>query len=141
MERFGISDASPDPYGAFRFRLHWNGRPVAGVSKVLALTSHGGLATLTLESGVSQDPEFVQWAGRVWPPGAGAGTPPDAFRRDLRIDLHDEAGQLALSYPVVQAWLSDFQALPGLGGDAVVIRSMRLETEGWEPGAGTWTPP
>ena len=76
-----------DPYKNFKFIVSWDGKPVAGISKVGGLTrttqvvSHreGGDPSLarkspgqtdygpiTLERGVTHDPEFETWANKVW---------------------------------------------------------------------------
>ena len=56
------------------------------------------------------------------------------FRKNLIIELYNEAGQLAISYKVFRAWVSEFQSLPDLdaNANAVAIQSLKLEHEGWE---------
>ena len=56
------------------------------------------------------------------------------FRKDLIIEVYNEAGQLAISYKVYRAWCSEFQASADLdaNANAVLIQSLKLETEGWE---------
>lgn len=157
----------PDPYGSFRFRVMWEGRCVAGVSKVSALTrttqvvTHraGGDPTasrrapgqteyeaITLERGVTHDAAFVTWADKVWdyshgPADDGAGGDAGAadvslkdFRKDLVLEVYDEAGEKVMAYNVYRCWPSEFVALPELegGGVAVAIQSLKLENEGWE---------
>ena len=91
---------------------------------------------ITLERGVTHDLDFEQWANKVWNYGAGLGAEVSLrdFRKDLVIDLYNEAGQLALSYRVFRAWVSEYQALPELdaNANAVAIQSIKLENEGWE---------
>ena len=57
------------------------------------------------------------------------------------IEMYNEAGQLAIAYKVFRCWVSEYQALPELDGNAnaVAIQSIKLENEGWDPrrrGAG-----
>jgi phage tail-like protein len=144
-----------DPYKNFRFRVKWDGRYVAGVSRVGALKRttevvkhrEGGepgtsrkspgqtdYEAITLERGVTHDHEFEAWANRVWAPGAGQGGAGGDFRKDLVIEVYNEAGQLALAYKVYRCWVSEYQALPDLdaNGNAVAIEQIKVENEGWE---------
>ena len=56
------------------------------------------------------------------------------FRKDVIIEMYNEAGQLALAYKIFRCWVSEFQALPDLdaNANAVAIQSIKLENEGWE---------
>ena len=146
-----------DPYKNFKFRVKWDGKYVAGVSKVSALkrttevVEHrdGGdpstsrkspgrskFEAITLTRGITHDPEFDQWANKVWNLGAGLGMEVSLkdFRKDLIIELYNEAGQLALAYKVFRAWVSEYQSLPELdaNANAVAIQTLKLEHEGWE---------
>ncbi|MFF0086782.1 MULTISPECIES: phage tail protein [Streptomyces] len=157
MADFTVNATRFDPYKNFKFRVRWDGRYVAGVSKVSALKRttevvrhrHGGdpsssrkspgrteYDAITLERGVTHDPEFEQWAGKVWNWGAGLGaeTSLKDFRKDVIIEVYNEAGQLALAYKVYRCWVSEFHALPDLdaNANAVAIQSIKLENEGWE---------
>lgn len=157
MAQFSINATRFDPYKNFKFRVKWDGRYVAGISKVSALKRttevvehrEGGdpsvsrrspgrtsFEAITLERGVTHDLDFEQWANKVWNHGAGLGAEVSLrdFRKDLVIDLYNEAGQLALSYRVFRAWVSEYQALPELdaNANAVAIQSIKLENEGWE---------
>src|SRR5262249_25119300 len=79
------------------------------------------------------DTEFERWADMVARPGAAPG---QDFRKDIVLELYNEAGQLVLAYRLYRCWVSEYQALPGLdaNSNAVAIESIRLETEGWEHG-------
>jgi phage tail-like protein len=152
-------DTTPglDPYRNFRFRLKWQGRHVAGFSKMSALKGstapvayrEGGdpsisrrspgraeYDAITLERGVTHDVEFERWANNVWDFGAGpgAGTSLDGFRRDLVIELYDEAGQRAKAWTVYRGWISAYSAVPELdaNANAVTIETIKLENDGWE---------
>jgi phage tail-like protein len=91
---------------------------------------------ITLSRGVTHDPEFEQWANRVWTFGQGAGSEMSLkdFRKDLLIELYNEAGQLVIAYKVYRAWVSEYVALDDLDAtaNAVAIQTIRLEHEGWE---------
>ena len=88
-----------------------------------------------LERGVTHDPEFEDWANKVWSFGAGLGAESSLadFRKDIIIEMYNEAGQLAVAYQVFRCWVSEFQALPELdsNANAVAIQSIKLENEGW----------
>lgn len=150
--RYDASMQRTDPYKDFKFRVKWDGRNVAGVSKVSALKRttdvveyrEGGDPTttirkrpgptqfeaITLERGITQDRDFEAWAKAA---GGGAGSP-QLVPRDVNIEVFDAAGQLALSYKVWGCWVSHYQALPDLDADRgiVLIETLRLECEGWE---------
>jgi phage tail-like protein len=157
MPKFTVNPQRFDPYKNFKFRVRWDGRYVAGVSKVGALkrttevvehreggdpsTSHKSpgrtkYEAITLERGVTHDTEFEKWANRVWNYGSGLGMEVSLknFRKDLIIEVYNEAGQLALAYKVFRAWVSEYQALPDLdaNANAIAIQTIKLEHEGWE---------
>ncbi|MEM9578075.1 MAG: phage tail protein [Pseudomonadota bacterium] len=157
MAQFGVNAERFDPYKNFKFRVKWDGRFVAGVSKVSALKRstepiehrEGGDPSLnrkspgrtsyeaiTLERGVTHDTEFELWTNKVWNFGSGLGAEVSLkdFRKDIIIEVYNEAGQLALAYKVFRCWVSEFQALPDLdaNANAVAIQTLKLENEGWE---------
>ena len=157
MAQFSVNAQRFDPYKNFKFRVKWDGRYVAGISKVSSLKRttevvehrEGGdpstsrkspgrtkFEAITLERGVTHDTEFEKWANKVWNFGAGLGSEVSLkdFRKDLIIELYNEAGQLAISYKVFRAWVSEFQSLPDLdaNANAVAIQTLKLENEGWE---------
>jgi phage tail-like protein len=157
MAEFVVNPQRFDPYKNFKFRLKWDGRYVAGVSKVSALKRttepvkhrEGGdpstsrkspgrteYEAITLERGVTHDPDFEAWAAKVWQVGAGLGSEVSLadFRKDVILDFYNEAGQLAISYKIYRAWVSEYQALPDLdaNANAVAIQHIKLENEGWE---------
>jgi phage tail-like protein len=157
MADFTVNVLRFDPYKNFKFRLRWDGRYVAGVSKVSALKRttevvthrHGGdpsssrkspgrseFEALTLERGVTHDADFEQWANKVWNFGSGLGSETSLadFRKDIVLEVYNEAGQLAIAYKVFRCWVSEFQAVPELdaNANAVAIQTLKLENEGWE---------
>jgi phage tail-like protein len=157
MARFTVNTHRFDPYKNFKFRVKWDGRYVAGVSKVsplkrtTELVEHreGGdpssprkspgkstYEAITLERGVTHDTEFEKWANKVWLLGAGLGSEVSLkdFRKDIIIELYNEAGQVALAYKVYRCWVSEWVALPELDamGNGIAIQSVKLENEGWE---------
>jgi len=157
MAKFSVNTHRFDPYSSFKFRVMWDGRYVAGVSKVSALSKsvepiehrEGGdpssvrkspgqvsFDPITLERGVTHDAEFEQWANKVWNFGAALGAEVSLldFRKDLIIELYNEAGQKVLAYKVYRCWPSKYQALPELdaSGSAVAIQTLELQNEGWE---------
>ena len=157
MAQFSVNPQRFDPYKNFKFRVKWDGRYVAGISKVSALKRttevvehrEGGdpsssrkspgkteYEAITLERGVTHDTEFEKWANKVWNFGGGPGaeTSLKDFRKDIILEVYNEAGQLALAYKLFRCWVSEFQALPDLdaNANAVAIQHIKLENEGWE---------
>jgi len=155
MAQFTVNPRRFDPYKNFKFRVKWDGRFVAGVSKVGGLKRttevvkhrEGGDPSssrkspgrteydpITLERGVTHDTEFEKWANKVWNFGSGVEVSLKDFRKDLILEVYNEAGQVVLAYKIYRAWVSEFQALPDLdaNANAVAIQHIKLENEGWE---------
>jgi len=157
MAQFSVNAQRFDPYKNFKFRVKWDGRYVAVVSTIGGLKRttevvkyrDGGdpsssrkmpgrteFEAITLERGVTHDTEFEKWANKVWNFGSGLGAEVSLkdFRKDIIIELYNEAGQLAIAYKVFRCWVSEFQALPDLdaNANAVAIQHLKLENEGWE---------
>jgi phage tail-like protein len=157
MAIFSVNAQRFDPYKNFKFRVKWDGKYVAGISKVGALKRSTELVehrvggdpstsrkspgrtkfdAITLERGVTHDTEFEKWANKVWNYGSGLGaeTSLKDFRKDIVIETYNEAGQLALAYKIYRCWVSEFQATADLdaNANAVLIQTIKLENEGWE---------
>jgi phage tail-like protein len=157
MATFTVNTQRFDPYKNFKFRVKWDGRYVAGVSKVGMLKRstevvehrEGGdpssvrkspgqtkYEPITLERGVTHDTDFEKWVNKVWNLGSGLGSEVSLadFRKDIIIEVYNEAGQLATAYKVFRAWVTEFQALPELdaSANAIAIQSITLQNEGWE---------
>jgi len=157
VAQFSVNSSRFDPYKNFKFRVKWDGKYVAGISKVGALKRttdvvkhrEGGDPSssrkspgrteydpISLERGVTHDKEFETWANKVWNFGSGLGAEVSLkdFRKDLIIEVYNEAGQLAIAYKVFRAWVSEFQAQADLdaNANAVLIQHIKLENEGWE---------
>jgi phage tail-like protein len=157
VSEFTVNPQRFDPYKDFKFRVKWDNRYVAGVSRVSELrrvtevVAHreGGdpsssrkspgrteYNAITLERGVTHDVEFEQWANKTWQFGASLGSEVALkdFRKDVTIELYNEAGQLVIAYHVYRCWVSEYVALPGLDANRaeVAIQPITLENEGWE---------
>jgi phage tail-like protein len=157
MAIFSVNTSRLDPYKNFKFRVKWDGRYVAGVSKVGALkrttevVKHrdGGdpstsrkspgrteYEAVMLERGVTHDNDFEKWANKIWNLGSGLGSEVSLkdFRKDVIIEMYNEAGQLVIAYKLYRCWVSEFQAQPELdaNANAVAIQYIKLENEGWE---------
>jgi phage tail-like protein len=157
MAQFSVNVQRFDAYKNFKYRVKWDGRYVAGICKCGALKRttevvkhrEGGdpsssrkspgrteYEAITLERGVTHDPEFEKWANKVWNFGSGLGAEVSLkdFRKDIIIEVYNEAGQVALAYRVFRCWVSEFQAQAELdaNANAVLIQTLKLENEGWE---------
>jgi phage tail-like protein len=90
---------------------------------------------ITLERGVTHDAAFEDWANLVWRRGvSGNEVTLSSFRKDIVIELLNEAGQVVLAYKAYRCWVSEFVALSALDANAaaVAFQSIRIENEGWE---------
>ncbi len=131
----------------------WDGRVVVGISKVSSLKRttevvkhrEGGdnstdrkspgrtsYEAITLERGVTHDPEFEKWANLVHPlddPGMDLKN----FRKDLVLLLNNERGLTVKRYKLFRCWVSEYQAVPDLdaNANATAIEMMKIELEGW----------
>jgi phage tail-like protein len=157
MAQFTVNAQRFDPYKNFKFRLKWDGKYVAGISKASGLKRttevvkhrEGGdpsssrkspgrteYEAITLDRGVTHDKEFEQWANKVWNFGSGLGAEVALkdFRKDIILEVYNEAGQLAIAYKIFRCWVSEFQSLSDLdaNANAVAIQHIKLENEGWE---------
>jgi phage tail-like protein len=166
MAQFSVNAQRFDPYKNFKFRIKWDGKYVAGVSKISSLKRstevvehrEGGdprsarkspgrtkYEPITMERGVTHDTEFERWANKIWNYGNGLGTETSLrdFRKDITIEVYNEAGQLALAYKIFRCWVSEFQALPDLdaNANAIAIQTLKLENEGWERDVEEQEPP
>jgi phage tail-like protein len=157
MPQFTVNPLRFDPYKNFKFRVKWDGRYVAAVSRVSGLRRstevvehrEGGdpstsrksagltrFEPIVLERGLTHDSAFEDWANLVWKLGTNLGTESslNEFRKDIYLELLNEAGQLVRAWKLYRCWPSAYQALPALdaAANAVAIESLTLETEGWE---------
>src|SRR6476659_5997990 len=124
-----------DPYKNFKFQIFFVGvtAAVAGISKISSLKRttevvkhrHGGdpsssrkspgrteYEPITLERGITHDPEFENWANKIWNLGSGLGAETSLadFRKDITLEIYNEAGQVALSYNIFRCWVSEYQS-------------------------------
>ena len=145
-----------DPYRTFKFQVLIDGKPVAGLKKMGALKKTteavdwrtGGDPThvrklpggtkyeaITLEQGLTHDPVFEQWANLVNNIDGDTAMSLKSFRKTIVINVLNLQGQVAISYLVKQAWVSEYQALPDFDAgttNSVGIQTIKLEHEGWE---------
>lgn len=158
MAQFTVNPHRFDPYKQFKFRVKWDGRYVAGVCSMSALSRYTEVVEhregsdpntvrqspgrthfdpIVLERGRTHDLEFENWANKVWRFGAGLGSEVSLkdFRKDIIIELYNEAGQLVLAYHVFRCWPSEYVAVSELnanGEAGTAIESITLQHEGWE---------
>ena len=153
--QFTVNAQRFDPYKNFKFRIKWDGKYVAGMSKASALKRSTEIVThrdggdpstarltpsvwkfepITLERGVTHDPEFENWANLIYTTAGDAAISLDKFRKDIIIELLNEQGSVAKSYKVYRCWVSEYQAMPELDANAhaVAIEHIVLQNEGWE---------
>ncbi len=157
MAEFPVNPQRFDPYKQYKFRVKWDGRFIPGISQASGLRrtteviihregddpsagrrSPGltSFAPIVLARGRTQDTAFEEWANKVWAFGAGLGAEVSLgdFRKDVRIELLNEAGQLVMAFNVFRCWPSEYQPLPELDSDtsAVALETLTLQCEGFE---------
>lgn len=145
-----------DPYRTFKFQVLLDGKPVAGLKKMSALKrktepikwrAAGDPSSerilpgkteyepITLEQGLSHDTGFERWALLVNNVEGDAAMSLKNFRKDIVINVLNLQGQVALSYKVFRAWVSEFITLSDLDAattNAVGIQTVVLQHEGWQ---------
>ncbi len=152
-----------DPYKNFKFQIQWDNKAVAGVSKVSALkrttevVKHrsGGensidhkspgrttYEAITLERGLTHDPEFEAWANKVHTFAGDSLMDLDGYKKELTLVVMNERGQPAFRYFLHNCWVSEYTAMPDLdaNANAVSIEMMKVELEGWERDLATTEP-
>jgi phage tail-like protein len=157
MPQFSVNPERFDPYKQFKFRVKWDGKYIAGVSKVTGLIRKTEVVTIreggapssfrqspgpttyepiVLLRGRTHDTEFENWANKVWKYGQGLGAEASLkdFRKDILIELYNEAGQLVMAFKVYRCWPIEYTALGELDAThtTVAFESLTLQCEGWE---------
>lgn len=87
---------------------------------------------IVLARGITHDTEFESWANKVWRPGQDVSLAD--FRKDIVVELMNEAGQVVMAYNVFRCWPSEYAALNDLDANAscVAFEQLVLQNEGWE---------
>jgi phage tail-like protein len=152
-----------DPYKNFKFRILWDDKPVMGVSKVGALkrttevvkhrdggdnsTDHKspGRTTydaITVERGITHDPEFEAWANKVHPYSGDTAMDLAAYKKNLTLEMMNEKGHVVYRYFLYDCWVSEYTGIPELNANAnaVAIESLKIELEGWDRDKDTKEP-
>jgi phage tail-like protein len=152
MARVSASANRFDPYRNFRFKVSWDGQVVAGLNKMGALKRNTEMVEfreagenitsrklpgktsfdpVTLEAGITYDTAFEDWANLVNDFASHSITDLGKFRKNVTVDVFNEANEKAISYELHRAWVSQFQALPDLdsGANAVAITTIQLQYE------------
>ncbi len=152
-----------DPYKNFKFRILWDDKPVMGVSKVSALKRTTELVkhrdggdnstdrkspgrtsyeAITVERGLTHDPEFEAWANKVHPYSGDTAMDLAAYKKNLTLEMMNEKGHVVYRYFLYDCWVSEYTAIPELNANAnaVAIESLKIELEGWDRDKDTKEP-
>jgi len=152
-----------DPYKNFKFRILWDDKPVMGVSKVSALkrttelvkhrdggdnsTDHKSPGrtsydAITVERGLTHDPEFEAWANKVHPYSGDTAMDLAAYKKNLTLEMMNEKGHVVYRYFLYDCWVSEYTAIPEMNANAnaVAIESLKIELEGWDRDKDTKEP-
>ncbi|MEN8128336.1 MAG: phage tail protein [Planctomycetota bacterium] len=152
-----------DPYKNFKFRILWDDKPVMGVSKVSALkrttevvkhrdggdnsTDHKSpgrtsYEAITVERGLTHDPEFEAWANKVHPYSGDTAMDLAAYKKNLTLEMMNEKGHVVYRYFLFDCWVSEYTAMPDMdaNANAVAIESLKIELEGWDRDKDTKEP-
>lgn len=157
MAQFSVNPHRFDPYKNYKFQVKWEGKYVAGVSEVSGLRRITEVVTyragrdpgmmrkspgrtnyepIILKRGVTHDTGFENWANQVFELGGGSGNEVAlaSYKKDVILELLNEAGQLVIAYRIFRCWPSEYVAVGDLDANntAVAIESITLENEGWE---------
>jgi len=153
MPQFSVNTHRFDPYKNFKFRVKWDGKYIAGVSKITALKRATSPVVfrdgddpsisrispgtwrfdpIVLERGVTHDVEFEAWANLSFQ--ASGSMSLKTFRKDIYVELLNEQGTVVKAFKIFRCWVSEYQVLPTLDANShsVAIETITLENEGWE---------
>ncbi len=153
--QFAVNSHRFEPYKNFKFRVKWDGRYVAGVSKcgalkrvteAVAYREGGDLSSqrntpgqttydaVALERGVTYDTEFEKWANMVYSTESDASVSLKDYKKLITIELLNLQGKVVKSYKLHNAWVTEYQALPELdaSASAYAIELLTIQYEGWE---------
>ena len=88
-----------------------------------------------MEQGLSLDPDLENWANRVNDFGNHLSEKDNDFRKEVRVEILDLDGKVVLRYKLHKCWVSEYTATSDLdaNANAVAIKSIKIENEGWEP--------
>ena len=141
MAEFIVNPERIDPYKNFSFRVKWDARYVAGISRIAGLrsgtevnSSPAKFSPIVLERGMTHDSSFQMWVNQATTGFAQGGESSlNVLRQDVRIESFNEAGELVEAWDVFRCWPSEYQPLADLDGNAnaVIIGHLKLENEGW----------
>ncbi|SEN31566.1 conserved hypothetical phage tail region protein [Paracoccus alcaliphilus] len=152
MPMFNVNAHRIDPYKNFRFRVTWDGRVVAALSKMSAIkkateaiewraAADAGIVRkmpgrtkfepVTFESGLTHDRQFLEWANQVNDPQGEAANSLVNYRKAVRVEVLNMQGTPVMAFNLFRAWASEFQALPEMdaNANAVAIQSLKIEYE------------
>lgn len=161
---FPINTHRYDPYRTFKFQVMFDGKVVAGLTKMSALKkttevvpwryagdpSHerklpGGTKyeAITLEQGLTHDPVFEEWANLVNNIDGDAAVSLLNYRKPVVINVLNLQNGVAFSYKLLRAWVSEYQAVPDFDANSmntVAIQTLKVEHEGWQRDASVAEP-
>lgn len=152
MPMFNVNAHRIDPYKNFRFRVSWDGRTVAALSKMSAIkkmteaiewraAADSGIVRklpgrtkyepMTFEAGLTHDQQFLAWANQVNNPLGDAANSALQYRKSVRVEVLNMQGLPAMTFKLLRAWASEFQAVPEMdaNANAVAIQSLKIEYE------------
>jgi len=155
MAEFSVNPQRVDHYKNFNFRVKWNNKYIPGILRVsplkrtaeVVLQREAGdpgmehkspgktrFEPIVIERGITHDTSFEEWANLLGKFGGGADMSLKNFRKDVIIELCNEAGVIVMAYKVYRCWVSEYQALPTLdaAGNTMALEYIKLENEGWE---------
>ncbi|MBI3073695.1 MAG: phage tail protein [Deltaproteobacteria bacterium] len=159
---FSVNATRFDPYKNFKFRVKWDGKYVSGVAKVSGLyretavtsirnvlsgrtTKTPGATTyqpIVIERGRTHDTAFEDWANKVFNLGSTGASPTADYRKDMMIELYNEAGQMAMAWRVKSCWPSKYSPLKEFNANRteVAVETIVLEHDGWVRDTGVNEP-
>jgi phage tail-like protein len=154
---FAVNPERFDPYTQCKFRVKWDGRYIPDICSVSGLVRRtevivhreGGEPSsqrrspgltnydpIILKRGRTHDTAFEAWANKVWNFGSGMGAEVSLadYRKDIVIELYNEAGQLVMAWKVYRCWPSKYEAVSSLNADfcTTALETITLQHEGWE---------
>jgi phage tail-like protein len=97
---------------------------------------------ITVERGLTHDPEFEAWANKVHPYSGDTAMDLAAYKKNLTLEMMNEKGHVVYRYFLYDCWVSEYTAMPELNANAnaVSIEMLKIELEGWDRDKDTKEP-
>jgi uncharacterized protein YfaP (DUF2135 family) len=118
-----------DPYRAYKYRVRFGAQTVAAFDTMTLRDRR-----ITLQRGLTVDPEFSAWAS--WSaPASGPNASVHGIAKPVRFDTAGANGRPIASFSGANCWVSHYSQIPNVAANAngIGIQTLILTCESLEP--------